>query len=225
MRRTTGRTTATRANRRARGPQRARTREGHASTPPRPAAVPAIRPLPRAWRGTVRNPATPNEAGAVAGRPRGAAGPADWITTHGGHPDYVFTTNAGLGQEPDKEWITIDTNRILPDGSPNPNFDRIYMMYVNFNGNGSKPYVQTAIAHRDGTHTDWTAPVQLPTLNSTSNNTYLFPHVDPNGAVYTSLINFDAESGGCCVDVVMDYSSDGGVTWNGPFAAASDGRV
>jgi hypothetical protein len=67
--------------------------------------------------------------------------------------------------------------------------------------------------------------VQLPTLNSTSNNTYLFPHLDPNGVVYTSLINYDAEQGGCCVDVLMDYSKDGGVTWHGPFAAASDVHV
>ena len=119
----------------------------------------------------------------------------------------------------------IDTSRTLPDGSPNPDFDRIFMMYVNFNGNGSKPYVQTAIAHRDGTHSDWTAPVQLPTLNYTNNDTYLLPHVDPDGVVYTPLINYDAENGGCCVDILMDYSKDGGVTWNGPFVAASDVHV
>src|SRR5260370_9226719 len=95
------------------------------------------------------------------------------------------------------------------------------MMYVNFNGNGSKPYVQTAIAHRDGTHSDWTAPVQLPTLNSTNNNTYLFPHVDPNGVVYTSLINYDTEQGGCCVDGLMDYSKTSGVTSHGPFVPDS----
>jgi hypothetical protein len=170
--------------------------------------------------GNEPNPAIPNEAVAVAVRPHGATGPRDWITTHNGHPDYVFTTNAGFGQEPDKEWITIDTRRTLPGGAPNPDFDRVYMMYVNFNGNGSKPYVQTAIARRDGTHSNWTAPVQLPILNSTNNNTYLLPHVDPNGVVYTSLINYDAEHGGCCVNVLMDYSTDGGVTWHGPFVAA-----
>jgi hypothetical protein len=175
--------------------------------------------------GNEPNPAVPNEAVAVAVRRHGATGPTDWITIHDGHPDYVFTTNAGLGQEPDKEWITIDTSRTLPGGSPNPDFDRIYMMYVNFNGNGSKPYVQTAIAHRDGTHSDWTAPVALPALNSTNNNTYLLPHVDPDGVVYTSLINFDAERGGCCVDVLMDYSTDGGLTWHGPFVAAHDVHV
>jgi hypothetical protein len=172
--------------------------------------------------GNEPNPAIPNEAVAVAVRPHGAKGPRDWITTHSGQPDYVFTTNAGLGQEPDKEWITIDRSKRLPDGSANPNYNRIYMMYVNFNGNGSKPYVQTAVAHPDGTHSDWTPPVLLPTSNgATNNNTYLFPHVDPAGVVYTSIINYVSAQGSCCVDVLMDYSKDGGVTWIGPSFVAS----
>jgi hypothetical protein len=43
--------------------------------------------------------------------------------------------------------------------------------------------------------------------------------------VYTSLINYDAEHGGCCVNVLMDYSKDGGVTWHGPSVAASGVHV
>ena len=175
--------------------------------------------------GNEPNPAIPNEAVAVAVRPRGASGPSAWITTHNGHPDYVFTTNAGLGQEPDKEWIAIDRNAVRPDGSPNPNYNRIYMMYVNFNGHGSKPYVQTAVALRDGTHTDWTPAVELPTQNSNNNNTYLLPHIDPAGVVYTSLINFVSAQSSCCVDVLMDYSTDGGRTWIGPSVAASNVHV
>jgi hypothetical protein len=172
--------------------------------------------------GNEPNPALPNEAVSIAVRWHGAAGPRDWITTRNGQPDYVFTTNAGLGQEPDKQWIAIDRNKSLPDGSPNPNFNRIYVMYVNFNGNGSKPYVQTAVANPDGTHSDWTAPVLLPTSTGTSNNnTYLFPHIDPAGVVYTSLINYVSAQGACCVDVLMDYSTDGGATWIGPSAVAS----
>ena len=175
--------------------------------------------------GNEPNPAIPNEAVAVAVRPRGASGPSAWITTHNGHPDYVFTTNAGLGQEPDKEWIAIDRNAVRPDGSPNPNYNRIYMMYVNFNGHGSKPYVQTAVALRDGTHTDWTPAVELPTQNSNNNNTYLLPHIDPAGVVYTSLINFVSAQSSCCVNVLMDYSTDGGRTWIGPSVAASNVHV
>jgi hypothetical protein len=172
--------------------------------------------------GNEPNPAIPNEAVAVAVRRHGATLPTDWITTHNGSPDYVFTTNAGFGQEPDKEWIAIDRT-IRFDGSNN--YNRVYMMYVNFNGAGSKPYVQTAKAFQDGSHTDWTPAVQLPNQNSTNNDTYLFPHIDPNGFVYTSMINYDSEQGGCCVDVLMDYSTDGGITWIGPFAAASDVHV
>jgi hypothetical protein len=176
--------------------------------------------------GNEPNPAIPNEAVAVAVRRHGASDPRDWITTHNGRPDYVFTTNAGLGQEPDKEWITIDRNQTLPDGSLNPNYDRIYMMYVNFNGNGSKPYVQTAFARPDGTHSDWTAAVLLPTsTGSSNNNTYLFPHVDPAGVVYTSIINYVSAQGACCVDVLMDYSKDGGSTWIGPSLVASGVHV
>ena len=175
--------------------------------------------------GNEPNPAIPNEAVSVAVRPHGAISPTSWITTHNGRPDYVFTTDAGLGQEPDKEWITIDRNRLLPDGGANPNFDRIYMMYVNFNGNGSKPFVQTAVAKPDGTHSDWTAPVILPTPSSNSNNTYLLPHIDPAGVVYTSVINYVAGQSGCCVDVLMDYSTDGGVSWIGPSVAVTGVHV
>ena len=172
--------------------------------------------------GNEPNPAIPSEAVAVAVRKHGATAVADWITTHNGQPDYVFTTNAGLGQEPDKEWIAIDRT-IRFDGSRN--YNRVYMMYVNFNGHGSKPYVQTANAFQDGTHSDWTPAIQLPNQNSTNNDTYLLPHVDPNGVVYTPLINYDSEQSGCCVDVLMDYSTDGGVTWVGPSIAASNIHV
>ncbi|TMD39411.1 MAG: exo-alpha-sialidase [Chloroflexi bacterium] len=171
--------------------------------------------------GNEPNPGIPNEAVAVAVRKHGASGANDW-TTYNKPPDYVFTTNAGLGQEPDKEWIAIDRT-IRFDGRKN--YNRVYMMYVNFNGNGSKPYVQTARAFQDGTHSEWTSQLQLPNQNSTNNDTYLLPQVDPNGVVYTPMINYDSEQGGCCVDVLMDYSTDGGVTWKGPSVAATDVHV
>ena len=172
--------------------------------------------------GNEPNPAVDNEAVSVAVRPHGATGVQEWITTHNGKPDHVFATNAGLGQEPDKEWIAIDTHPTRSDGSTNPNYNRIYMTYVNFNGNGSKPYVSTAIAHRDGTHSDWTASVLLPTGNgATNNNTYLYPHVDPDGDVYTPVVNYASAKGSCCVDIYVDYSIDGGVSWKGPLLAAS----
>jgi len=173
--------------------------------------------------GNEPNPAVVNEAVSIAVRPHGATAVGDWITTHNGRPDHVFTTDAGLGQEPDKQWIAIDRN-----GTPrtNPNYGRIYVMYVNFNGNGSKPYVQTAIARPDGTHTDWTQPVLLPTGNgATNNNTYLYPHIDPDGVVYTPVVNYASKQGSCCVDIYVDYSMDGGATWKGPLLAAPGVRT
>ena len=168
--------------------------------------------------GNEPNPAVANEAVSIAVRPHGATAVGDWITTHNGRPDHVFTTDAGFGQEPDKQWIAIDRNGT---SRTNPNYGRIYVMYVNFNGNGSKPYVQTAIARPDGTHTDWTQPVLLPTGNgATNNNTYLYPHIDPDGVVYTPVVNYASKQGSCCVDIYVDYSMDGGATWKGPFLAA-----
>jgi hypothetical protein len=176
--------------------------------------------------GNEPNPNIPNEAVAVAVRPHGATGVNDWTTARtaahpNGQTDYVFTTNAGFGQEPDKEWIAIDRNHFLPNGSLNPNYNRIYMMYVNFDGHGSKPYVQTAVAMKNGTHTAWSPQLQLPTPQASNNNTYLLPHIDPNGVVYTPLINYDSSQGSCCVNVLVDWSTDGGQTWNGPSRVAS----
>ena len=60
---------------------------------------------------------------------------------------------------------------------------------------------------------------------SNNNNTYLFPHIDPAGDVYTSVINYVAGQSGCCVDVLMDYSTDGGVSWIGPSVAVTGVHV
>jgi len=166
--------------------------------------------------GNEPNPFVANEAVSVAVRPHGATAVGQWITTHNGQPDYVFTTNAGLGQEPDKQWIAIDRN-------PNsPFYRRIYVSFVNFNGHGSKPYVSWATARADGTHTDWSTPALLPSPNQASNNnTYLYPHVDPDGVVYTPVVNYVSSTSSCCVDMYVDYSLDGGVTWIGPKLAVA----
>ena len=171
--------------------------------------------------GNEPNPSIDNEAVSVAVHRHGATGVRDWITTHNGRPDNVFVTNSGLGQEPDKEWIAIDhTPRVGADGRA---YNRVYFTFVNFNGNGSKPYASTARAFADGTHSDWTAPVLLPTGNAaTNNNTYLYPHLDADGVVYTPVVNYASKQGSCCVNISIDYSADGGVTWQGPFLAASN---
>src|SRR6266702_686475 len=101
------------------------------------------------------NPAEPAEAVAMAVRPHGATAPANWITTHAGHPDFVASYDS-VGNEPDKQWMTIDTN------PASPHYNRVYAMWVDFHFLTPVPYVSYADARPDGTHTDWSAPQKLP---------------------------------------------------------------
>jgi hypothetical protein len=163
------------------------------------------------------NPTLPAEVISVSVRPHGASAATDWITTHNGHPDYVATYDS-VGREPDKQWIAIDTNVTLPNGKPNPNYNTIYAMWALFRGIGSAiPYVSTAKALPDGTHTDWSTPQVLPTINSSAGDTYLLPHVDPSGVVWTTVTNYPGAHGFCCVNISVIYSADGGKTWAGPL--------
>ncbi|MFL5663596.1 MAG: sialidase family protein [Ktedonobacteraceae bacterium] len=161
------------------------------------------------------NPNVPAEVISAAVHPHGGMNTTDWITTHKGLPDYIATYDS-VGREPDKQWITIDTNKNLPNGSPNPNYNTIYAMWTLFNSFSSKPYVSTAKALPDGTHTDWSAPQLLPTVNNSAGDTYLLPHVDPSGVVYTTVTNFPGKHGFCCATISVVFSTDGGVTWQGP---------
>jgi hypothetical protein len=157
------------------------------------------------------NPTVPAEAISIAVRRQGSTTATQWITTHTNAqgvtgPDYIAAYPA-KGQEPDKQWITIDTN-------PASGFyNTIYAMWAVFDGVGSKPFVSTAKALPNGQHTDWSPPVQLPTVNSTASDTYLLPHVAPDGSVYTSVSNFPAMHGFCCTTIYADKSADGGKTW------------
>src|SRR6266705_3540354 len=56
------------------------------------------------------NPGVPPEAISVAVHPAAPAGSqsaSNWITTHAGHPDYVFTVPNATTNTPDKQWIAI----------------------------------------------------------------------------------------------------------------------
>ena len=157
------------------------------------------------------NPSQPAEVISIAVRPHGATTATQWFTSHRNAagatgPDFV-APYAAKGQEPDKQWITIDTN-------PSSSFyNTIYAMWVVFDGINSKPFVSTALAKADGTHTDWSTPHLLPTVNNTASDSYLLPHVAPDGTVYTSVTNFPGKHGFCCFSVSTDKSMDGGRTW------------
>src|SRR6266478_2970247 len=126
------------------------------------------------------NPAVPAEVISVAVRKHGATNAKDWISTHNDQPDFVAPYDS-KGREPDKQWITIDTN------PASPFYNRIYAMWVVFTGPlTAQPLVSYAQALPDGTHTDWSTPVRLPEAPATpTGSTYLLPHVAPDGTVYT----------------------------------------
>ena len=154
------------------------------------------------------NPAHPAEVISVSVRPQGAKTATDWITTHKGHPDYIATYDS-VGREPDKQWITIDTN------PASPFYNRIYAMWVIFTGPfTAQPLVSHAQALPDGTHTDWSAPIRLPQVSATPTGaTYLLPHVAPDGTVYTTLTTTKPAMKFSFDKIALDRSTDGGVTW------------
>ncbi|HEX9097268.1 MAG TPA: sialidase family protein [Candidatus Dormibacteraeota bacterium] len=174
------------------------------------------------------NPAMPSEAVSVSVHPARAAAAAkatDWISTHTNAagvtgPDFILMDD-NQGQEPDKEWIAIDAN-------PNsPHFNTIYAMFVTFSfaGTTARAYVSTAKALPGGQHTDWTPLQRLPTLSGTAADTYLLPHVDPSGVVWTSVTNFPSRQSKSTVNIAVDYSADGGMTWNGPLSVPGAQKV
>ena len=164
------------------------------------------------------NPTVPPEAISVAVHPAKPAGEqtaADWITTHGGHPDYVFTVPNATTNTPDKQWITIDTN------PASPHYGRVYAMFTQFVFNPSRILVSYADARPDGTHTDWSTPQVLPTIPGHPFDTYMLPHVAPDGTVYTTVTNNPVAKGFLNNDISLIWSKDGGVTWQGPTTVVS----
>jgi hypothetical protein len=162
------------------------------------------------------SPVLPAEVVAVAVRPHGATTATDWITTTSpGKPDYIATYDS-VGNEPDKQWITIDTN------PSSPHVNRIYAMWVNFHFLTPIPYVSYADALPNGTHTAWSTPQPLPVPPHTPQGaTYLLPHVDPSGAISTTVTNFDPAHQFANVSIFVDRSTDGGQTWSTVGTAAS----
>ncbi len=154
------------------------------------------------------NPVQPAEVVGVAVRPHGSTSASQWLTTFNGKPDVVAAYDS-IGNEPDKQWITIDTSK-----SSTSHTNRVYTMWVNFHSVTAVPYVSYADARPDGTHTAWSTPQPLPEPPHTATGaTYLLPHVAPNGDVYTTVTNFDPAHSYCCASIFVDKSTDGGKTW------------
>jgi hypothetical protein len=163
------------------------------------------------------NPGQPPQGVSVAvhpARPPGEQTAADWITTHNGHPDFVFTGPNNETNTTDKQWIAIDTN----PGSPH--YGRVYAMFTVFVLNPSRIFVSYADARPDGTHTDWSPPQTLPTIAGHPFDTYLLPHVAPDGTVYTTVTNNPVAKSFLNNSIYLIWSTDGGVTWQGPTLVA-----
>ena len=163
------------------------------------------------------NPSQPPEAISVAvhpARPAGQQSATNWITSHNGHPDFVFTAPNADTNTPDKQWIAIDTN------PRSPHYGRVYAMFTQFVLNPSRILVSYADAHADGTHTDWSAPQVLPTIPGHPFDTYLLPHVAPDGTLFTTVTNNPVSKGFLNNSVYLISSRDGGVSWQGPTLVA-----
>jgi hypothetical protein len=166
------------------------------------------------------NPTVPPEAIAVAVHPRttvpGKTPAASWITTHAGHPDYLMTAKNANTNDPDKQWIAIDTN------PASPHYGRVYAMWTVFVFNPSVIYESHADARPDGTHSDWSPPQVLPSVSGKRWDTYLLPHVAPDGTVWTTTTSNPAGKGFGIADISLIWSTDGGATWQGPLPVRSD---
>jgi hypothetical protein len=166
------------------------------------------------------NPTVPPEAIAVAVHPRatlpGKTPAASWITTRDGHPDYLMTAKNANTNDPDKQWITIDTNPV------SPHYGRVYAMWTLFVTNPSVIYESHADARPDGTHTDWSAPQILPTVSGKRWDTYLLPHVAPDGIVWTTTTSNPQAKNFGIADISLIWSADGGASWHGPLPVAKD---
>ena len=170
--------------------------------------------------GKQTNASVPPEAVAVAVHPAvtlpGKTAAASWITTHDGGPDYLMTAKNASTSDPDKQWLTIDTN---PGSS---HYGRVYAMWTVFILNPAVIYESHADANADGTHSDWSSPQVLPTVPGKRFDTYMLPHVAPDGSVWTTTTLNPMAQGLLHNDINLIWSTDGGATWQGPLPVAGD---
>jgi hypothetical protein len=166
------------------------------------------------------NATVPPEAVAVSVRPHGATTASDWKTKlPNGQPDYVVTAKNANTSDPDKQWIVIDTN-------PTSHcYGTVYAMYTVFVLNPSVVFVSTAKAQPGGTHTPWTTPQEVPTVNGKRWDSYLLPHIAPDGTVYTPVTNGPPQQGFSSADVNLVSSSDCGGHWTSPQPIVSGVNV
>ena len=127
-----------------------------------------------------------------------------------------MTAKNAYTNDPDKQWIAIDTN------PSSPHYGRVYAMWTLFVFNPSVIYESHADARPDGTYTDWSAPQVLPTVSGKRWDTYLLPHVAPDGTVWSTTTSNPAGKGFAVADIRLIWSTDGGASWQGSLPVAKD---
>jgi hypothetical protein len=169
------------------------------------------------------NPLVPPEAVAISVHPAatlpGTTPAASWITTHNGQPDYLMTAKNANTSDPDKQWLAIDTN------PTSPHYGRVYAMWTLFVINPSVIFESHADARPDGTHSDWSTPQILPTIPGKRWDTYMLPHVTPDGTVWTTTTNNPKQQDFSHADIYLIWSKDGGASWQGPLPVAKGVNV
>jgi hypothetical protein len=138
-----------------------------------------------------------------------------WIKANGGVAlDNTNNQNSvTFGHVEDKQWIAV--NHI----AGNINQDHVYAMWTTFNGANGNGKIMVAVS-RDRRAT-FSKAVQLTTPSETTpGNTYVYPSIGPEGAVYVAFIGgFDLNKNKVG-HVYVTKSTDDGKTWT-PFAIAA----
>ena len=158
------------------------------------------------------NALVPPEVVAVSVRPHGATG-AERV-------DHEAQREAGLcddGQERQhvRPGQAVDRDRheprqsLLPDGVRDVHGIRLQpVLCLRLDRSRERGRDPHATGRRRGT---------LPTPNGKPWDSYLLPHVAPDGTVYTTVTNGPPKQGFSSSDVDLIYSADCGATWQGPL--------
>jgi hypothetical protein len=117
------------------------------------------------------------------------------------------------GSFPDHESIYVD----IGTGAGH-HYGRLFVGWVQFSGNGGKSPVDIAFSDDDGQ--TWTGPIRV----SAKGNQFdqdVRPSVAPDGSVYLSWVNTQTSEGKKGAFVMVDRSTDGGLTWGNDRVAAT----
>jgi hypothetical protein len=118
------------------------------------------------------------------------------------------------GHVEDKQWIAV--NHVVG----NVNQDHVYAMWTTFNGAAGNGKIMVAVSRDRGA--TFSKAVQLSTPSAaTPANTYVYPSIGPDGAVYVAFVSgYDTSNKNRVGHVFVARSIDDGVTW-APFTLAA----